>query len=142
MAVPQVNLYLETDDPTEVERLDEARRRLGADLLQIDGVTEVRLLPADTVPEGVRSGVIWQDAALSLVLGGIGYRVMTSRMANQIARVVVAFITRNEGKSVSIEIDGERKKLEAHGISDRTVKEFSALLTEKTQAEPTGDDAG
>ena len=41
MAVPQVNLYLETDDPTEVERLDEARRRLGADLLQIDGVTEV-----------------------------------------------------------------------------------------------------
>jgi hypothetical protein len=140
MAVPQVNLHLETDDPTEVERLDETRRRLGADLLQIDDVTEVRLLPAETVPEGVRSAVIWQYSALSLVLGGMGYSVVTKRTADQIARVVVEFIKRNKGKRLSVERDGKRLKIEAEGVSDQTLKQISAMLTEK--AEQTGDDAG
>lgn len=142
MAVPQVNLYLESDDPTEVERLDEACRLLGADLLQIDDVTEVRLLASDTVPEGVRSGVVWQYSALSLVLGGLGYRVVTKLAATQITQVVVAFINRNDGKSVSAEVDGERRKLEAKGYSEQAVKEFTALLIDKPVAEPEGDDAG
>jgi hypothetical protein len=142
MAVPQVNLHLETDDPTEVERLDEARRLLGADLLQIDDVTEVRLLAADTVPERVRSGVVWQDAALSLVLGGMGYRVMTNRTANQIARVLIEFIKRNKGKRVRLEYDGKLLKIDAEELSEETVERLSTLLTEKAAPEPTGDDAG
>lgn len=142
MAVPQLNLHLETDDPTEVERLDEARRLLGADLLQIDDVTEVRLVAAEGVPDGVRSGVVWQDAALTLVLGGIGYRVITNRTANQIARVLIEFIKRHKGKGVRLEYDGKSLKIDAEELSEETVERLSTMLTEKAaEAEPTGDDA-
>jgi hypothetical protein len=142
MAVPQVNLYLETDDPTEVERLDEARRLLGADLLQIDDVTEVRLLAAGTVPRGVRSGVIWQDAALALVLAGIAYRVMTNRTARQMARVLVEFVQRNKGKRIRLEYDEKVLNIDAATSENETAEHLSALLAEKAAPEPTGDEVG
>jgi hypothetical protein len=144
MAVPQLNLHLETDDPTEVERLDEARRLLGADLLQIDDVTEVRLLAAEEVPDGVRSGVVWQDAALTLVLGGLGYRAITKRTANELARVLIEFIKRHKGKGVRLEYkhDGKSVKIDAEELSEQTVERLSTMFTEAPAGtEPTGDDA-
>jgi hypothetical protein len=139
MGDPQIYLRVETDDPTEIERLDEARRLLGADVLQIEDVTEVQLVPMEQPPSGVRSGVVWQEAALSIVLGATGYRALTNRTANQFARVLTEFIKRNKGKRVQVEYDGRRLKIDAEELSEQTVERLSTMLT-RSSDERAGDD--
>lgn len=113
MGAARIDLWLATDDLSEVERLDEIARRLGMELLELDEVTAVQKIPAASVPEGVRSGTVWEVAALSLVLGAVGYRAVTNESAARVGRVLTDFLHRHRGKRLRVEYEGRTAEIDA-----------------------------
>lgn len=111
MDQPRLVIHLHNDNPVDAERLDEASQTLRSDLLDIDGVGQVTPVGEES-PPGSKSLSYLALASLSVATGVSG-----RAMAGQIAKVILGWLTRNDGKRITLKIPG-RGEVEMAGLGE------------------------
>lgn len=106
-------LRLDAGPETDAEELARITRRLREELLGLD-VEAVEFAKSGETPEGAKVGpaIDWNTLLLTLAASG---GVLTT-----IIGVLQSWLTRHEGRSVMLEIDGD--KIEITGISSEEQK--------------------
>jgi hypothetical protein len=106
-------LHVNVEPEDGAEELAELGRQLRTDLLELD-VENVDFVRADETPEGTKTGtpIDWTTLLLTVAASG---GVLTT-----LINVLQAWLTRQDRKSLSLEIDGD--KLTVTGISSKEQK--------------------
>ncbi|MBF8193077.1 caspase family protein, partial [Nonomuraea sp. K274] len=113
------------DDGADPQELDEATARLRADLLELDVVASAA--EAGEVPEGAR-------AVLSFTIGGLAIALAGTELLGAIVNAVTAWLTRNQHRSVKLDIEGD--SLELTGIRAEEQRELVEVwLRRRRQAD-------
>ncbi|MHC4616927.1 MAG: effector-associated constant component EACC1 [Planctomycetota bacterium] len=109
----ELMLHVNVEPEDGAEELAELGRQLRTDLLELD-VENVDFVRADETPEGTKTGtpIDWTTLLLTVAASG---GVLTT-----LINVLQAWLTRQDRKSLSLEIDGD--KLTVTGISSKEQK--------------------
>ncbi|MFG1706018.1 caspase family protein [Nonomuraea sp. M3C6] len=112
------------DAAADPQDLDEATARLRAELLELDVV--VSAAEAGEAPEGTR-------AVLSFTLGGLVIALAGTELLGAIVNAVTAWLTRNQHRSVKLDIEGD--VLELTGIRAKEQRELTEVWLRRRQVE-------
>lgn len=104
-------IHVQSDNPVDAERLDEASQTLRSDLLDIDGVGQVTPVGEES-PPGTKSLTYLAVASLSVATGVSGRAI-----APQIAQVILGWLARNNGKRIILRLPG-RGEFELAGLGE------------------------
>jgi multidrug efflux pump subunit AcrB len=104
-------IHVQSDNPVDAERLDEASQTLRSDLLDIDGVGQVTPVGEES-PPGTKSLTYFALASLSVATGVSGRAI-----SGQIAKVLLGWLARNDGKRITLRIPG-RGEFDLAGLGE------------------------
>lgn len=128
-------IHVHSDNPVDAERLDEASQTLRSDLLDIDGVGQVTPVGEES-PPGTKSLTYFTLASLSVATGVSGRAI-----AGQIAKVILGWLARNDGKRITLRIPG-RGEFDLAGLGEaEAVKVVEFALGAAAAGPPTQNDA-
>lgn len=97
---PRINLTIDTRPGTDIGELAALTQRLRTELLYLD-VEDVELVKAGPPPTGSKAGDAVTWGALLVTLGSSG-------VLPAVVGTVQSWLTRNNQRSVTLEIDGEK----------------------------------
>jgi len=104
-----VELRIDIDDEgSQAEDLAAQTAKLRRALLELD-VDDVRHVSAGPAPEGTRAGEVLEIGGLLVALA------RAPQLASSVAQVLSAWISRRNGRTVTVEVDGRR--IELHGAT-------------------------
>jgi hypothetical protein len=106
--MPQLKVQIKPEEADDKQEIDSLSRNLRGDLLHLD-VEDVQLL-YEKPPSGSRAldGVALGSMVVDIVSGGA---------IKEVTQTVQAWIQRNENRSITLEIDGD--KIDVKGISGK-----------------------
>ncbi|WP_378520864.1 caspase family protein [Nonomuraea helvata] len=110
------------DDAADPQELDEATARLRAELLELDVAASAA--EAGAVPEGAR-------AVLSFTVGGLVVALAGTELLGAIVNAVTAWLTRNQHRSVKLDIEGD--VLELTGIASAEQRRLTEVWLRRRQ---------
>jgi multidrug efflux pump subunit AcrB len=127
-------IHVQSDNPVDAERLDEASQTLRSDLLDIDGVGQVTPVGEES-PPGTKSLTYFALASLSVATGVSGRAI-----AGQIAKVMLGWLQRNDGKRITLRIPG-RGEFDLAGLGEaEAVRVVESALEAAAAGPPTQND--
>ncbi len=129
-------IHVHSDNPVDPERLDEASQTLRSDLLDIDGVGQVTPVGEES-PPGTKSLTYFALASLSVATGA---GVTGRAIAGQVAKVILGWLARNEGKRITLRIPG-RGEFDLAGLGEaEAVRVVESALEAAAAGPPTEND--
>jgi hypothetical protein len=128
-------IHVHSDNPVDAERLDEASQTLRSDLLDIDGVGQVTPVGEES-PPGTKSLTYFTVASLSVATGA---GVTGRAIAGQVAKVILGWLARNDGKRITLRIPG-RGELDLAGLGEAEAVRVVETALEATAAGPPPQD--
>ncbi|MEV4108016.1 caspase family protein [Nonomuraea sp. NPDC049695] len=110
-------------DAADPQELDEATARLRAELLELDVAASAA--EAGEAPEGAR-------AVLSFTVGGLVVALAGTELLGAIVNAVTAWLTRNQHRSVKLDIEGD--VLELTGIASAEQRRLTEVWLRRRQS--------
>lgn len=126
-------IHVHSDNPVDAERLDEASQTLRSDLLDIQGVGQVTPVGEES-PPGTKSLTYFTVASLSVATGA---GVTGRAIAGQVAKVILGWLARNDGKRITLRIPG-RGEVDLAGLGEAEAVNVMKSAFAAADPPPTG----
>jgi hypothetical protein len=130
MDQPHLVIHVHSDNPEDAERLDETSQTLRGDLLDVDGVVQITAVGEESPPR-TKSLSYLTVASMSVATGVSGRAI-----AAQIAKVILGWLARNDGKRITLRIPG-RGEFEMAGLAEAEAVKVVESALEASASSPT-----